>query len=149
MFSPSPARPITPQNIQLADPKTRAEVAREWWSHCTPESQAQLLSDENSQVRVEASYSKRQADVSALVARGVITVQDIQQLLRAKGDWVRRMALRRATGMRPHEVGEILDELKHAGLIEFSDSMDIHHPLHGFMGQTRGYRIPRTDQEAA
>ena len=73
----------------------------------------------------------------------------IQQLLRAKGDWVRRMALRRATGMRPHEVGEILDELKHAGLIEFSDSMDIHHPLHGFMGQTRGYRIPRTDQEAA
>jgi hypothetical protein len=80
MFSPSPARPITPQNIQLADPKTRAEVAREWWSHCTPESQAQLLSDENSQVRVEACYSKRQADVSALVARGVITVQDIQQL---------------------------------------------------------------------
>lgn len=70
-------------------------------------------------------------------ARNII----LDQLRRAGGGWVRRMALRRATGMRPSEVGGVLNELARTGQIEFTESMDIIHPSHGFMGHTRGYRM--------
>lgn len=68
----------------------------------------------------------------------------VEQLRRAGGDWVRRMALRRATGMRPSEVASVLNDLASTGLIECTETMDIIHPSHGHMGQTRGYRMPRT-----
>lgn len=66
----------------------------------------------------------------------------VERLRRADGDWVRRMALRRATGMRPSEVAIVLNDLASTGLIEFTEAMDIIHPSHGHMGQTRGYRMP-------
>ncbi|HAW60900.1 MAG TPA: hypothetical protein DCX26_01015 [Pseudomonas sp.] len=68
----------------------------------------------------------------------------LEQLHRAGGEWVRRMAIRRATGMRPSEVASLLDDLARTGLIEFTETMDIIHPSHGHMGQTRGYRMPST-----
>ncbi len=68
----------------------------------------------------------------------------LEQLRRAGGQWVRRMAIRRATGMRPSEVASLLDNLARTGLIEFTEKMDIVHPSHGHMGQTRGYRMPST-----
>lgn len=68
----------------------------------------------------------------------------LDRLRRAGGEWVRRMALRRATGMRPSEVASLLDNLARTGLIEFTETMDIIHPSHGHMGQTRGYRMPST-----
>ena len=80
MFSPCPSSPITPDNLQIADHKTRAEVAREWWARCTSESKARLLCDENSLVRNEAIYSKRRAQVAELVSRARITVEDLQTL---------------------------------------------------------------------
>lgn len=75
----------------------------------------------------------------AVIARGVI----LEQLRRAGGKWVRRMALRRATGMRPSEVGSVLHKLASTGLVEFTESIEIIHPSHGFMGHTRGYRMLR------
>jgi len=68
----------------------------------------------------------------------------LDRLRRAGGEWVRRMALRRATGMRPSEVASVMDDLARTGLIEFTEKMDIIHPSHGRMGQTRGYRMPST-----
>ncbi len=73
----------------------------------------------------------------------------LERLQKSGGDWVRRMALRRATGMRPDLVAATFDELERAGLIEFNKSMQIIHPAHGFMGHTRGYRIGRQLQVAA
>lgn len=73
-------------------------------------------------------------------ARNII----LEQLRRAGGEWVRRMVIRRATGMRPSEVASVLNDLASTGLIEFTETMDIIHPSHGHMGQTRGYRMPST-----
>lgn len=81
----------------------------------------------------------------APTARQVI----LARLKKANGEWVRRMTLRRATGMRQAFVAVALGELVGAGLIEFNESMPIIHPSHGFMGHTRGYRICRQMQEAA
>lgn len=71
-------------------------------------------------------------------ARNII----LARLRRAGGEWVRRMALRRATGMRPKDVASVLDNLLRAGQIEFTETMAIIHPVHGHMGQTGGYRMP-------
>ena len=73
----------------------------------------------------------------------------LQQLQQAGSAWMRRMALRKATGMHPREVGRVFTELKRAGLIEETDTMDIIHPRFGRMGQTRGYRIAQQNKEAA
>ncbi|WP_201485851.1 hypothetical protein [Pseudomonas sp. OF001] len=59
----------------------------------------------------------------------------------AGGQWVRRMTLRRATGMRPQDVGRVLAELVSTGAIEENEQHPIIHPMHGHMGTTRGYRI--------
>ena len=73
----------------------------------------------------------------------------LQQLQQAGRAWVRRMALRKSTGMHPREVARVFAELNRAGLIEETDQMDIIHPRFGFMGQTRGYRIVQQNKEAA
>lgn len=73
----------------------------------------------------------------------------LQQLQKSGSAWMRRMALRKATGMHPREVGRVFTELKRAGLIEETDTMDIIHPRFGRMGQTRGYRIAQQNKEAA
>lgn len=65
----------------------------------------------------------------------------LEQLRKAGGEWVRRRALRRATGMHPQDVGPVIAELVHASVIEETDTHRIIHPAHGFMGHTRGYRI--------
>lgn len=65
----------------------------------------------------------------------------LEQLLKAGGEWVRRRALRRATGMHPQDVGPVIAGLVHDGVIEETDTLPINHPAHGFMGHTRGYRI--------
>ncbi len=73
----------------------------------------------------------------------------LSRLHDAAGGWVRRQALRKATGMRPAHVSNVLAELCRNGLIEQTYTMPIIHPLHGHMGQTTGYRIRATLQEAA
>lgn len=73
----------------------------------------------------------------------------LQQLQQAGPAWVRRMALRKSTGMHPSEVARVFAELNRAGLIEETDQMDIIHPRFGVMGQTRGYRIVQQNKEAA
>lgn len=73
----------------------------------------------------------------------------LQQLQQAGRAWVRRMALRKSTGMHPSEVARVFAELTRAGLIEETDKMDIIHPRFGIMGQTRGYRIAQQNKEAA
>lgn len=73
----------------------------------------------------------------------------LERLQKSGGDWVRRMELRRATGMRPALVANAFDELTRAGLIEFNEAMQIIHPTHGPMGHTRGYRICHQMLEAA
>ena len=65
----------------------------------------------------------------------------LEQLRKAGGEWVRRRALRRATGMRPQDVGLVIAGLVNAGVLEETDTHRIIHPAHGFMGHTRGYRI--------
>ncbi|NMZ68836.1 hypothetical protein [Pseudomonas peli] len=51
--------------------------------------------------------------------------------------------------MRPAHVSGVLAELCSSGLIEQTYTMPIIHPMHGHMGQTTGYRIRATLQEAA
>lgn len=65
----------------------------------------------------------------------------LEQLRKAGGEWVRRRALMRATGMRPQGVGPVIAELVHASVIEETDTHRIIHPAHGYMGHTRAYRI--------
>lgn len=73
----------------------------------------------------------------------------LQQLQKSGSAWMRRMTLRKATGMHPREVARVFAELTHAGLIEETDKMDIIHPRFGVMGQTCGYRIVQQNKEAA
>lgn len=73
----------------------------------------------------------------------------LSRLQQAAGDWVRRRALRKATGMRPAHVSSVLSELHCAGVIECTYTLPIIHPMHGPMGQTTGYRIRQPSQEAA
>lgn len=73
----------------------------------------------------------------------------LQQLQQAGRAWVRRMALRKSTGMHPSEVARVFAELTRTGLIEETDKMDIIHPRFGVMGQTRGYRIAQQSEGAA
>lgn len=73
----------------------------------------------------------------------------LSRLQQAGGDWVRRRELRKATGMRPAHVSSVLRELNYAGVIECTETLPIVHPMHGHMGQTTGYRVSQTLQEAA
>lgn len=70
----------------------------------------------------------------------------LEPLRNAGGQWVRRMTLHRATGMRPHEVGRVLAELVSTGVIEENKQHPIIHPMHGHMGTTRAYRIAQEGQ---
>lgn len=95
--------------------------------------------------RAAATRHEPYATYDARAAKRII----LERLQKSGGNWERRMALRRATGMRPDLVAAAFDELERAGLIEFNESMQIIHPAHGFMGHTRGYRIARQPQVAA
>lgn len=95
--------------------------------------------------RATAKRHEPYATYDARTAKRII----LERLQKSGGDWVRRMALRRATGMRPDLVAAAFDELTRAGLIEFNEAMQIIHPAHGPMGHTRGYRICHQMQGAA
>lgn len=95
--------------------------------------------------RASTRHREPYAPFDAAIARACI----IQQLQQAGSAWVRRMALRKSTGMQPREIASVFAELTRAGLIEETDKMDIIHPRFGVMGQTRGYRIAQQNKEAA
>lgn len=80
---------------------------------------------------------------------GAATHIILERLQGAQGEWVRRLLLSRATGMRPAFVSSLLSQLCEAGTIERTYTMPLVHPLHGNMGQTTGYRIRQTTKEAA
>lgn len=81
----------------------------------------------------------------AIAARGII----LARLKLCAGGWVRHRALSRATGMRPAFVRRLLSELCTDGLIECTETLPIVHPMHGYMGQTTGYRVRQKLQVAA
>lgn len=95
--------------------------------------------------RAPAKRHEPYATYDARAAKRII----LERLQKSGGNWVRRMALRRATGMRPELVAAVFEELTRAGLIEFNEAMQIIHSAHGPMGHTRGYRICNQMQEAA
>jgi len=98
-----------------------------------------------SQRRAPAPGREPYAPYDATKATRII----LERLKNAGGKWVRRMALRRATGMCPCDVASAFSALERDGIIEFTASMQIIHPAHGLMGQTRGYRICLPMQVAA
>lgn len=85
------------------------------------------------------------APFDAVTARSCI----LKKLHQAGGEWVRRMALSKATGMHPRDVSRVLAELARTGLIEETEAMDIIHPRFGVMGRTRGYRIIQRSEVSA
>ena len=95
--------------------------------------------------RAPANKHEPYAAYDARTAKRII----LERLQKADGEWVRRMTLRQASGMRQDLVATAFDELTRAGLIEFNASMPIIHPTHGAMGHTRGYRICHQMKEAA
>lgn len=69
----------------------------------------------------------------------------LDALRKAGGEWVRRRALHRATGMHPQYGGAVINTLVREGLIEEADFYygSSHPALEGYLGQTHNYRIAR------
>lgn len=73
----------------------------------------------------------------------------LKRLQQDSGEWIRRRALIKATGMRPAMVCGVLTELCRTGLIEHTETLPLIHPMHGHMGQTTGYRTSQQREVAA
>ncbi len=104
--------------------------------------------------QLELFVSQRRAPVPGLEPYAPDDATNATRLIlallkKADGEWVRRMALRRATRMSQSFVASVFSSLERDGIIEFTASMPIIHPAHGFMGKTRGYRLRRPMQVAA
>lgn len=74
---------------------------------------------------------------------GIARQAILDALSEAGGEWVRRRALHRATGMHPQYGGTVINALAREGLIEevgfyFGSS---HPAIEGYLGQTHNYRI--------
>ncbi len=76
---------------------------------------------------------------------GIARQAILDALSEAGGEWVRRRALHRATGMHPQHGGVVINALVCEGLIEEVDFYfgSSHPAIEGYLGQTHKYRIAR------